>query len=203
MNRVVFFIDGFNLYHALEDNPRFAKYKWLDMSRLAKCFVQTNQQIAKIFYFTAYASWNPQKLARHRVFVRALRWAGVDVVLGEFKYKQRFSTNCKTLYETFEEKETDVNIALKLFKAAVMDEYDTAILVSGDSDLVPAVKEVKATFPTKKIGVIVPIGHNAEDMKKNCDFRFKMKEKHLASSQFPNTINLPGGGHLIRPASWL
>lgn len=202
MERVAFFIDGFNLYHALQETPDYARYKWLNLAALAKCYVQKRQQVAKIFYFSAYATWDPQKMSRHQAFVRALQWAGVDIVLGAFKFKERRCRICRKVYPTYEEKETDVNIAIKLFQAAILDEYDTAIIVSGDSDLVPAVKAVKATFPAKKVGVIIPIGRSAEDLKKTCDFRFKMKEKHLASCQFPDTIDLDGGHALSRPASW-
>ena len=35
----------------------------------------------------------------------------------------------------YEEKETDVNIAIAMIKDAAQDVYDTAILVSGDTDL--------------------------------------------------------------------
>ena len=35
MNRVLFFIDGFNVYHALQEKPQYHKYKWLDYSALA------------------------------------------------------------------------------------------------------------------------------------------------------------------------
>ena len=38
MEKVIFFIDGFNLYHSLV-NKRFNKYKWIDLSELAKNFI--------------------------------------------------------------------------------------------------------------------------------------------------------------------
>lgn len=202
MERVAFFIDGFNLYHALQETPRYSKYRWLDLAALARRYVQKSQQVSKVIYFTAYATWDAQKVARHQVYVRALQRAGVEVVLGAFKYKKRHCRKCGAWYPTYEEKETDVNIAIKLFQTAVLDEYDTAIIVSGDSDLIPAVKAVKATFPAKKMGVVVPIGRSAEDLKKNCDLRFKMRERHLASCQFPETVDLGGGNKLSRPPSW-
>lgn len=196
MERGAFFVDGFNLYHALQANPAYAKYKWLNLDALAKAFMRTDQQVSRVYYFTAYATWDPGKMARHQALVRALESVGVEVIMGRFKYKERFCTKCRTMYPTFEEKETDVNIAINLFRAAVMDIYDTAVIVSGDSDLIPSVKAVKATFPAKKVGVIVPIGRSAEDLKQNCHFRFKMKEKHLATCQFPDPVVLAGGATL-------
>jgi uncharacterized LabA/DUF88 family protein len=78
-----------------------------------------------------------------------------------------------------EEKQTDVNIALKLFEPAVQDGYDKAMIISGDTDLLPAAKTVRSIFPFKSIGVVIPIGRSSEDFKKNADFHFKMKEHQL------------------------
>ena len=65
MNRVTVFVVGFNLYHALDSNPAYHKYKWLNLEKLSKCFVGPKDNIIEIFYFTAYVTWNPQKLALH------------------------------------------------------------------------------------------------------------------------------------------
>jgi hypothetical protein len=70
MKRILFFVDGFNVYHALDDDPKYHKYKWLDYSNLVKRFVSKQDQIVDVFYFTAYAHWNPQKMARHQLLVR-------------------------------------------------------------------------------------------------------------------------------------
>ena len=44
---------------------------------------------------------------------------------------------------TFHEKGVDVQIAVDLLKGAYKDLYDTAVLVSSDNDLIPAIKEVQ------------------------------------------------------------
>lgn len=53
MNRASFFIDGFNVFHSLDCNKSYYKYKWLDYSVLAKCFITSKDTIADIYYFTA------------------------------------------------------------------------------------------------------------------------------------------------------
>jgi uncharacterized LabA/DUF88 family protein len=106
------------------------------------------------------------------------------------------------MFQTFEEKQTDVNIALRLFQLAVEDQYDRAVIVSGDSDLLPAIRAVQATFPSKQIGVIVPIGRASEDLKKQADFHYKMKERHLQSSRHANIISLRDGSTLTCPSKW-
>jgi hypothetical protein len=64
------------------------------------------------------------------------------------------------------------------------------------------VKAVQATFPTKAIGVVIPIGRASEDFKKHADFHYKMKEHQLQASRFPDSIALPDGSTLECPAKW-
>jgi uncharacterized LabA/DUF88 family protein len=208
MAKIAVFIDGFNLYHALdhfEDGPnraRYKRYKWLNLRKLASLFVGRLDTLEQVLLFTALATWDSQKVARHRMFLRANESVGVSVVYGEFKRKDRRCRLCHGSYATFEEKQTDVNIALSLFQLAVRDEYDRAIIVSGDTDLIPAMKAVRSTFPQKQIGVIIPIGKSSNDMLKQADFRFKMRERHLASSRFPDQVVLPDGSTLDCPPKW-
>ena len=101
--------------------------------------------LEKVILFTAFATWDPGKVARHKLFIRANESVGVEVVYGEFKRKDKHCRVCKGKYQTFEEKQTDVNIALSLFRLAVTDQYDRAVIVSGDTDLIPSIKAVRAT----------------------------------------------------------
>ena len=202
MNRIVFFIDGFNLYHSLDCNVAYYKYKWLNLDKLAHCFVTSNDKIEKVFYFTTYATWDQVKLVKHQIYVKALQFVGVEVVFGAFRYVDKTCRICRKQYKTFEEKQTDVNIAIKLFQAAVQDLWDTAIIISGDSDLIPAIKAVKSTFPAKRIGLVIPIGRRAEELKQVVGFHMKLKEKHLVTSQFEDEITIDGGIKLTRPATW-
>ncbi|MFZ5801260.1 MAG: NYN domain-containing protein [Candidatus Omnitrophota bacterium] len=134
--------------------------------------------------------------------MRALQFVGVEVVFGAFRYADKICRVCHKQCKTFEEKQTDVNIAIKLFQTAVQDLWDTAIIVSGDSDLIPAIKAVKDTFPVKRIGLVIPIGRRAEELKQVVDFHMKLKEKHLFTSQFEDEITIDGGVKLTRPSTW-
>jgi len=62
MNRISFFIDGFNLYHAIDYEPRFRRYKWIDLTKLACCFIPPHDQLTEVFYFTALATWDSVKI---------------------------------------------------------------------------------------------------------------------------------------------
>jgi len=204
MNRVSFFIDGFNVYHALDRQKAYHKYKWVDYSALARCFVSSRDTIVDIYYFSAYADWEPAKKARHRLLIRALMLKGVKIVFGKFKMRDKRCRICHKIYKIPEEKQTDVNISVKLFQCAYNDTFDTAILVTGDSDIAPAILAVKESFPAKRIGLVIPIGRSAETMKDACDFHMKIKEKHLSNSQFPDSIIIDPAKNITlnRPENW-
>lgn len=202
MDKVIFLIDGFNLYHAIAEDTRFRKYKWISLSSLAEKFITKSDKIKDIYYFTALATWSVDKVNRHKIFIKAQELNGIKVIYGEFRKKDKYCNICKRTYQTFEEKKTDVNIAINLFQLAIKDEYDKAIIISGDSDLIPSIEAVKSTFPAKKIGVIIPIGRRAELLKNTCDFYMKMKEKHLSASMLPDEMDIGDGKKIIRPDYW-
>jgi uncharacterized LabA/DUF88 family protein len=211
MNRVSFFIDGFNVYHALDSwdqNKKYKpynKYKWLDYSALARCFTGKADTITDIYYFTAYAEWSKAKVDRHELLIRALTMNGVKIVLGKFKLRDKECQRCHKIYQTYEEKQTDVNISIMLFQCAHNDTFDKGILISGDSDIIPAIKSVKETFPQKQVGLVIPIGRRSEEMKNVCNFHMKMKEAHLKNSQFPDKIIIGGEKNITleRPSTWI
>jgi uncharacterized LabA/DUF88 family protein len=200
--RVAVFVDGFNVYHALERNPEFRKYKWLDYAVLARCYLRGGDTPEKVYLFTTLATWEPSEVARHHVYLHLLRRQGVEVVLGKFKMRDRRCLLCHQSYRSPEEKLTDVNIAVHLLRGAFLDEYDRAVLVKGDTDLLPAIQAVQQTFPAKEVGVVIPIGNRSNDLIAQCNFRLRMKEEQLSCSQFPDEVDGPVLGKLRRPETW-
>jgi len=203
MERVVCFVDGFNLYHSLLGFPGGEKYKWLDIRKLCSLFLMSKQELHRVLYFSAYVGWDLQKVRRHRTYVRALEATGVEVVLGEFKKKTRRCRQCGKDYDTFEEKETDVDIALRVLELAAQDEFDIGIVVSGDSDLVPVVQSVRRIAPAKTIGVLLPMGQRSESLKRAADFHMKIKQKHIQSCRLPDPVSLGGGAAIHCSAEWV
>ncbi len=203
LDKVIFFIDGFNLYHSLDDNRAYHKYKWLNLSKLAQCFITKTEKVNGIYYFTALAEWDQRKVAKHKRLIKALELEGVKTIYGKFKMRDKKCPNCSSIYTKPEEKQTDVNIAIQLLRLAVNHEYDKAIIISGDSDLIPSIEAVKKIFPAKKVGVVIPIGRRAKELINTCDFHMKIKEKHLSSSVFPKEITIGEGKKLECPKSWL
>lgn len=191
MKRVCAYIDGFNLYHAI-DNLRDNRLKWLDLRLLIENFTKPDvHSIEKIYYFSAYATWKEQAYSRHRAYTKALKHTGIDTVMGQFKEKDRACRKCGAKWKGHEEKETDVNIALQLLDDAYQDKYDTAIIVSQDSDLFPAIRLVKDRFPDKQIKIITPPNmRHSKEMAKVVGRKQlgKIQQIHIERSLFPKVL---------------
>lgn len=97
---------------------------------------------------------------------------------------------------------TDVNIAIHLLKLAIQDRYDTAIIISGDSDLLPALTATRELFPSKNLGIVFPIHRSSFSLKNEADFYAKIKEHHLKSSVFPATVTSSTGDSISCPTDW-
>jgi uncharacterized LabA/DUF88 family protein len=102
-----------------------------------------------------------------------------------------------------EEKRTDVNIAVYLLKLAIQDIFDTAIIITGDTDLIPAMDATMNLFPTKRIGIIFPPNRATESLKNSSSFWTKIKEKHLYRCLFPQNIRVSDSESISCPKDWL
>jgi hypothetical protein len=84
--RVSVYIDGFNLYHALDDLGE-SHLKWLDLWALSETLIRKNEAVTTVKYFSAYATWMPASYRRHQRYVAALQAQGVQFIEGRFKEK--------------------------------------------------------------------------------------------------------------------
>jgi len=200
MPRIIALVDGFNLYHSLQENPKYHKYKWLNVDKLLRTYFPVG--LEKIYYFTSITPWDADKVARHKVFIRALESTGIELVYGKFKDRHRTCPNCKQTYKSREEKQTDVSIALTLFRLAYEKRYDEAILVTGDSDQLPSLKEVHKCFPGLRLGVVLPMGREALELKVESDFYLRIKERVIAKCLFDRQLRMADGTFLDCPTAW-
>ena len=97
---------------------------------------------------------------------------------------------------------TDSNIAVNMLMDAYQDKYDTALLVSGDSDLVPIVKAVKIVSMNKQTMIAFPPKRQSFDLRMNADSYLKIWESKLKKSQFPNVVKKSDGYSLYKPKEW-
>lgn len=202
--RIISFIDGFNLYHAIDDlNKDYLK--WINLWALSSAFIQpTQEKLVNVYYFTAYATWLQDSFTRHQTYVKALSEYDVTTKRGHFKSKDVSCRKCGVKWKTREEKESDVNIAIYLLNEAHLDNYDKAFVISADSDLVPAIELVKKTFPKKEITVLTPPNRYqiAREIRSQVQ-TIKIKEKHLKNSLLPQKIIINGSDQtIIRPEKY-
>ena len=199
MSRYCFYVDGFNVYYALQNG--YQRYKWINYKKLAESVTGPKDTISNVYYFSSHVTWKPDSVKRHMNYIKALRSVGVEFVKGRFKDKTLKCHHCLKYYNTHEEKQTDVNIAVQIVADAAIDKFDKAVIISADSDLIPIIKTVHALCPEKEVGVMFPIGRNSFELRQEADFTRKMKCDRLISCQFPETIKI-GKEIIERPASW-
>ncbi len=189
--RVYCFIDGFNLFHAIDDlRPKNNCLKWLDLNKLTKAFiVPSTEELKAVYYFSAYATWLPESHETHKKYVKALQTVGVTPVMGRFKERKQSCKECRRCWTSHEEKESDVNLGLYMLHHAHIDNYDKAIIVTADSDLCPAINLVRNNFPDKEILILIPPNRYsiAREFRHNVPAN-KIKVKHLRTSLLPNKI---------------
>jgi uncharacterized LabA/DUF88 family protein len=203
MDRVVAYIDGFNLYFGLKaDHGR--KYLWLNVQALVESLLLPDQELRGITYFTARLRDDPDGVRRQTVYLDALasHCAKVSRVEGRFQEKHRSCVNCGARWIGYEEKETDVNISAALIEDAVRNSYDTALLISGDTDLRPAIASVRRLQPRKQIFVAFPPRRYSARLAQVVDAYTHIGRDKVRNSQLPPEIVTKGGVTLRRPEYW-
>lgn len=208
MKKVVFIIDGYNIYFALR-RCGLDDYKWLDYEKLLGKFVKPDQELSKIIYCTTICP-DPEKGERHRIYIQALERTGmVKTVYGTYKERETECPICRRTYKKWTEKKTDVNIAVQLFDGAISDQFDIAILVTGDSDLTPALLVAKKRFSQKKFGLAIPpdrIRGTGSDYPQElvaaASFHVYITPKMIKASLLPKEVMLKSGIQITCPKKW-
>lgn len=204
MTAVCAYVDGFNLYHALlkfQDE----RVKWLDLAALCRRLLRPQSEtLQTIYYFSAFADWLPGSKSRHVEYVKALTATGIVPVMGHFKEKDRGCWKCGAKWKGHEEKETDVSIGITLLNDAYKNRFDTALLITRDSDLMPAVRMVRAEFPNKQIIAVAPpmMGHS-NDLLTVCNGKRKITPTQVTQCLLPQHVYDSAGAVLAtRPVNY-
>ncbi len=201
-SRVITYIDGFNLYYGMKSGG-FNRFYWLDLRMLSLQLLRPQQKLVNVKYFTARVSRPPDKQRRQSVFLEALQvHSGIKPFEGHFLAKQVECYNCGHVRYNFEEKMTDVNVATEMLTDAFQGLYDTALLISGDSDLVPPIRAIRKLFPTLRVVVAFPPNRYSKNLANTAHGHLFIDEPTLGRSQLPNEVTKPDGYVLRRPPSW-
>ena len=100
-----------------------------------------------------------------------------------------------------EEKETDVAIAVRLFESFYTDESDTVVIMSGDTDIAPAVRTAQKLFPEKTVAFAFPYRRKNNELAQLVSLSFQINKKLYFRHQFPETVVI-SGRTLRKPDSW-
>ncbi|NOQ93365.1 MAG: NYN domain-containing protein [Methylophaga sp.] len=168
----IVYIDGYNLFYG---RLRSSGFKCLDLFKLFQSIAKIqnpSSQIIKIKYFTApvkanFSTHGQESTKAQTSYHRALKYVysdSIEIIEGyhtvEKGYPPRYQKPIKKADRVeiwkFEEKQTDVNIALHMYRDAINESCAQQILVSNDSDLELPLKLISQDSPHITLGLIIP-----------------------------------------------
>ncbi|MBM3386404.1 MAG: NYN domain-containing protein [Betaproteobacteria bacterium] len=206
MHRVIVYVDGFNLYFGLR-SKQWQRYYWLDLVKLGAALVKPGQTLTSVQYFTSRIRTNGRNTAdvqRQTTYLEALATLPLlHIHYGHYLEKPRQCRACGAQWMDYEEKMTDVNLAVQMFSDAMSNQFDTALLISADSDLTTPVKRLRGLFPNKRVISVFPPNRRSFDLEKASNAAFTLGEAKLRQSQLPATVSRADGYLLHRPAHWM
>jgi len=209
------YIDGFNLYYG---SVRRTNLKWLNLAALCTELLPS-YQINRIRYFTAHVRAFKHDLdapVRQDIYLRALGTIpNLEIHRGHFKPRAGLLPQYPLAYIRpgkpphtvqvlrMEEKVSDVSLATHLLFDCFEKDFDVAVVISNDSDLVPAV-EIVITKYKKPVGVINP--HPRKKLSRELERTStwcmqEINKKVLAECQFPPMLT-DSQGTFSKPATW-
>ena len=202
MERIIVYIDGFNLYFGLRTKG-WKRYYWLNLRKLALNILRGNQKLIATKYFTSRISGPPDKVKRQGIFIEALETLeNFHIYYGHYLTNTIECKKCGDIFPKPNEKMTDVNIAVEMLTDAFLDHFDSAIFISADGDLTAPIRKIRSLFPSKRVIVAFPPARFSFSLKEVASASFAIGRKKFAESVFPNEILKRDGFVLRRPAKW-
>jgi uncharacterized LabA/DUF88 family protein len=199
--RVFVYVDGFNLYFGMVE-AGFDYCKWLDINGLALSLLKPNQELLQVKYFTSRVGNNPDKQKRQTTYIEALESLGIKIYYGHYQSGSVECNRCGNIWSTYHEKMTDVNISTQMIIDAYQDNYDMAMLVSGDSDLVPPIKSIHENFKQKRVFVVFPPKRHNSSVSLVARGSMVIGRKKLLDNQLPLEVPKRDGHILRKPREW-
>jgi uncharacterized LabA/DUF88 family protein len=199
--RVQVYVDGFNLYFGMVE-ASYKQCKWLDLRLLSENLLKSSQELVGVKYFTSRLNNNPEKQKRQTIYIEALQTTNVDIYFGQYQSDTIKCKSCGIQWPKFNEKMTDVNIATEMLNDTFHDKYDTAMLISGDSDLVPPIRSIHENWNSKRVFVAFPPKRHNQTVADVSKGNLTIGRKKLVDSQFPFHVIKSDGYLLTKPLNW-
>ena len=205
MDRVIAYIDGFNLYFGLKSKG-WRRYYWLNPRALVMNLLKPGQRLVSTKYFTARITSpanDPGKQRRQNAILEAIgTLPDTRIVYGHYLPKAQTCCQCGSTWNAHEEKMTDVNLAVEMLTDAFDDAFDTAFVLSADSDLTAPVEAVRSRFPAKRVVIACPPDRQSKRLESAANAYFRIGRKKIQDSQFPDEVIRSDDFVHRRPHSW-
>ncbi|KQQ89464.1 NYN domain-containing protein [Arthrobacter sp. Leaf137] len=185
-NRAIFYVDGFNLYNGLRDDSG-KKRLWLDLVALAKN-LRPNSNVVRVNYFTSPIAGAPESIRRQQHYQYALKTKYpnlIKIIHGRHEPRDVECLSCSATWQHYEEKETDVNIALSILQDAYSGAADDMFIVSGDTDLLPAVRMAQTVNQKLFVTAAFPPARYSKAIQTELPSSFTIGDAKLRASQLP------------------
>jgi len=121
---------------------------------------------------------------------------------GQYQHDPWKCNSCGAIEQVPGEKKTDVNLAVEVMTDAFSNTFDTCLIITADSDLVPPILAVKRLFPNKRIVVAFPPKRYSAEVGQSAHASFGIGRAKFAQAQMPDTIAKRDGTDLCRPERW-
>jgi len=199
--RVAAYVDGFNLYFGIREKGR--RHLWLDLEGLVRSLLKPHQQLVAVRYFTARVRNDPPAEHRQQTYLNALaaHSSMLDIRQGRFQQKSKTCHSCGSSWLEYEEKETDVSLSVSLLEDGINHLYDTALIVSADGDMSPAIRALRRLLPGVRVVAALPPNRRSFGLQAVCDATIPIGMAKVRQSQLPNAVNA-GSRILLRPPHW-
>lgn len=207
--RTIAYVDGYNLYHG---RLKHTQFKWLDLRGLLASILRIQDpstQLVDVKLFTAsikarFARRGQQSTTAQKTYHRALIASGVQLIFGRFTLSEewlpRFEEG-RTLNRdnrvgvwVLGEKQTDVQLALHVYRDAAITDCEQMVICTNDSDLAPALEFLREDYPEIKIGIVLPRPPELQARKSKTLqelahwTRDHILDMELAAHQFPDRV---------------
>src|SRR5262245_21727846 len=110
---------------------------------------------------------------------------------------------CGSAWTSYEEKETDVNIAVALVADAAASASDIGLIVSADSDLCPAIRTARSLNHSRRMIAAFPPRRSSFEIRSLIPGAFTIAAADLRNSLLPEAVSDPATGRVYkRPGKW-
>lgn len=204
MQRVIVYVDGFNFFYGLKSERKWKRYYWLDVVAFFEKFIKPGQELVAVKYFSARPDDAEQNARQYAFFQANKENPKFHLILGKYLHKTITCFKCGNVIHTHEEKETDSRIVTQIVADSYEKNCDVAVVVSADSDMIPAVEIAKAVG--QKVFIYFPPNHysnNLASLANGKPLMLMRYESRFRQSILPDVVRLSDSGYDLHiPPKW-